>query len=106
MALAGFFLETRFVTIMALPVEIMSKKEVGIAGGLVLSVGFIGGVSVSLIAGRILDLSGSLDRALLILIGVSIAAAAVAFRLPETGPRARGKKGRVPGYVKEVNGDY
>ena len=105
MALAGFFLETRFVTIMALPVEIMSKEEVGIAGGLVLSVGFIGGVSGSLIAGRILDLSGSLDRALLILIGVSIAATAVAFRLPETGPRARDKKRRVPGYIKEANGD-
>ena len=92
MALVGVANNTRFVTIMALPVEMMSKEEVGTASGLVLSIGYIGGIIGPLIGGRILDLTGSLDLSLLILVGVSIAAAGIAFTLPETGPKARGKK--------------
>ncbi len=85
MAVIGFILETRFVTIMALPVELMPKEEVGLAGGVVLSVGFLGGITGSLLAGRILDLTGNLNGALLMLIGVSAAATVLALRLPETG---------------------
>ena len=51
------------------------------------------GIAVQFTNGLTSDVnSGSLDRALLILIGVSIAATAVAFRLPETGSKAREKK--------------
>jgi len=92
MALVGVANNTRFVTIMALPVDMMSKEEVGTASGLVLSIGYIGGIIGPLIGGRILDLTGSLDLSLLVLVGVSIAAAGIAFTLPETGPKARGKK--------------
>jgi CP family cyanate transporter-like MFS transporter len=92
MALIGFALETRFVTIIALPVEMMPKEEVGTASGLVFSVGLTGGVIGSFVGGRILDLTGSLDLALLILAGLSIAAAGIALRLPETGPKARERK--------------
>ena len=69
----------------------VSKKEVGTATGLVLSVGNIGGVIGPLVGGRIFDLTGSLNLFLFILIGVSIAAMAIAFRIPETGPKARSK---------------
>jgi len=92
MALVGVATTTRFITILALPVEMIPEEDVGTASGLVLSIGYIGGIIGPLIGGRILDLTGSLDLALLVLTGISIAAAGVAFKLPETGPKARGKK--------------
>jgi cyanate permease len=91
MALIGAAVGTRFVTIFTIPVEMMSKEEMGTVGGLVLSIGFIGGVIGPLIGGHILDLTGSLDLSLLVLIGVSIAATGIAFRLPETGPKAKAR---------------
>jgi len=91
MALVGFANVTRFITILALPVEMMSKGDVGTASGLVLSIGYIGGVTGALMGGRILDITGSLDLSLLVLIGLSIAAAGIAFRLPETGPKGVSK---------------
>jgi cyanate permease len=89
MILIGVANTTRFVTILALPVEMMPREDVGTASGLVLSIGYIGGVIGALMGGRILDLTGSLDLSLLVLTGVSIATAGIAFRLPETGPKAR-----------------
>jgi len=89
MTLIGVANTTRYVTILALPVEMMPREDVGVASGLVLSIGYIGGVIGALIGGRILDLTGSLDLSLLVLTGVSIAAVSIAFRLPETGPKAR-----------------
>jgi cyanate permease len=87
MVIVGIANVTRFSTILALPVEIMSRKEVGIASGLVLAIGYSGGIIGPLIGGRILDLTGNLNQSLVMLIGVSIAAAVLASRLPETGPR-------------------
>ncbi|GAJ03164.1 unnamed protein product, partial [marine sediment metagenome] len=92
MALVGVANTTRFITILALPVEMIPEEDVGTASGLVLSIGYIGGIIGPLIGGRILDITGSLDLSLLILTGVSIAAAGITFRLPETGPKTRGKK--------------
>ena len=64
----------------------------GRASGLILSVGSVGGIVGPLIGGYALDLTGSLNQSLLVLIGVSIAAAVTAFQIPETGPRAKLKK--------------
>jgi cyanate permease len=89
MVLVGVALNTNIPIVLALPVEMMSKEEVGRASGLVFSVGTIGGFIGPLIGGRIFDLTGSLDQFLLILVGVSSAAAAIAFRIPETGSRVR-----------------
>jgi len=89
MALIGVALETRFVTIMALPVEMMPRDQVGTASGLVWSVGLAGGVVGAFTGGRILDLTGSLDVVLFVLLGLSAAATVIALALPETGPRAR-----------------
>ena len=92
MVIVGIANVTRFSTILALPTEIMSKEEIGTASGLVLSIGYIGGIIGPLIGGRILDLTGNLNQSLILLIGISIAAAVLASRLPETGPRARNRR--------------
>lgn len=92
MALVGVADLTRYVIILALPIEMMPKEAVGAATGLLFSIGYIGGVIGPLIGGHIFDLTGSLNLSFLVLIGVSIAAVSIAFRLPETGPRAKPRK--------------
>ena len=88
-ALIGISQGIRFVTIMALPVEMIPKESVGAAGGMILSIGFIGGIIGPLITGHLLDLTGSLDLSFSILIAVSIATAGITFKVPETGTRSR-----------------
>ena len=92
MALVGVADLTRYVIILALPIEMMPKEAVGAATGLLFSIGYIGGVIGPLIGGHIFDLTGSLNLSFLVLIGVSIAAVSIAFRLPETGTKVRDKK--------------
>jgi cyanate permease len=92
MALVGVADLTRYVIILALPIELMPKDEVGTASGLMLAVGSLGGIVGPLIGGHILDLTGSLDLSLLVLVGASVATAGIASRLPETGPRAKNEK--------------
>jgi cyanate permease len=89
MVLVGVALNTQVPMVLALPIEMMSKEEVGRASGLIFSVSSTGGFIGPLIGGYILDLTGSLDQFLLVLVGVSVAAAAIAFRIPETGSRVR-----------------
>jgi cyanate permease len=85
MVVIGIAGMTPFPIILALPVEMVPKEEVGTASGLVLSVGYAGGVIGPLIGGRILDLTGSLSLSLVVLAGISIAMVGAAFMLPETG---------------------
>lgn len=85
MAVVGMVHYSRFVTIMVLQAELMPKHVVGVASGFISSIGFIGGIIGALIGGRILDLTGSLNQSLLVLIGVSIAMAVIALKIPETG---------------------
>jgi AAHS family 3-hydroxyphenylpropionic acid transporter len=92
MALVGAAIIARFTTILALPVEMMPSKDVGKASGVILSLGYVGGVLGALVGGRILDITGSLDHSFLVLVAVSVAAVGIAFGLPETGPRARAEK--------------
>jgi cyanate permease len=89
MVLVGVALNTQVPMVLALPIEMMSKEEVGRASGLIFSVSSTGGFIGPLIGGYILDLTGSLDQFLLVLVGVSVAAAAIAFRIPETGSGVR-----------------
>ena len=92
MVLVGIAGLTRYITILAITIEIMSEKEIGRAIGLVLSIGSVGGVIGPYIGGYILDVTGSLELVLFILIGVSIATAVITLKLPETGPRAKIKQ--------------
>jgi cyanate permease len=89
MAVVGIVGATRFVTILALPIEMMPKEQVGVASGLVLSISYIGGGLGPFVSGHILDLTGSLNPPFLMLAGISMATAVIALSLPETGPRAR-----------------
>jgi CP family cyanate transporter-like MFS transporter len=82
----------RVTTILALPVEMTSREMVGIASGLVISVGYVGGLIGPLVGGYILELTGSLQGSMIILILVSVGAALISFALPETGARI-GKTG-------------
>ena len=88
MALVGFAEVTRFATVLALPVDIMSKRQVGIASGLVMSIGYAGGFIGPWITGRIMDITTNFDISLLVLVGVSIASVGIAFKIPETGAKA------------------
>lgn len=88
MILVGISDGTKFTTIMSVVVETTSDEEVGLASGLVLSIGYMGGIIGPFIGGRVLDLTGSLDLSLIILAIVSVVAASVVFKLHETGPRS------------------
>jgi CP family cyanate transporter-like MFS transporter len=88
MAIVGIANNTRFITVLTLPVEMVPEKDVGTASGLILSIGHMGGVIGAWVGGRILDLTGSLDIVMLILVGISAATAGIALRLPETGRKA------------------
>ena len=78
-----------FSIIFALPVEMVPKESVGAASGMVLSIGYIGALVGPWVAGRILDVTGSLNLALVMVIVMSAAWTYIAFIIPETGPRAR-----------------
>jgi len=90
MVLVGAADNTRLVFTLALPVELMPEEDVGTASGLILSIGFIGTIIGPLTGGHILDLTGSLDISLIVLAVVALAAAGIAFRLPETGVKPEG----------------
>ena len=92
MVVVGVADGAKFTTLMALPVEVMSKEEVGMASGFILSVGYIGAVIGPLIGGHILDITGGFDRALLVLAAISIPGIVIPFWIRETGPKARGKR--------------
>ena len=81
----GIATGTQFAIILALPVEMVPKEQVGAASGLLLSIGYIGGIIGPLIGGRILDVTGGLSLSLVVLVWISIAMAIVAIMLPETG---------------------
>lgn len=89
MALVGIAFGTRFTTLMALPLELAHESEVGMASGMMLSIGYVGGVIGPLIGGRVLDTTQNLDTSLLVLMIISVAATFIALKIPETGPGRR-----------------
>ncbi|MFC2045792.1 CynX/NimT family MFS transporter [Chloroflexota bacterium] len=92
MILVGIMDGTKYVMLLALPIEIMPKETVGRASGLIISIGFTGGIIGPLIGGYTLDFTGNLNLSLLILLGLSILAIGIALKLPETGPRTSLKR--------------
>ncbi len=92
MVIVGLAVNGTFPMMLWLPLEMVPKESVGTASGLVLSFGYTGGIVGPLLAGYIMDATGALHLTLIILGGVGIAWALIAFLLPETGSRARGKK--------------
>lgn len=88
MGIAGAASTARFVTLMTLPMEFVDARDVGAASGVMLSIGYIGGIIGPLIGGYAFDLTGSLDLMLVTLIGISVAAIVISLKLPETGSKA------------------
>jgi len=85
MLLAGVAMTSRFIILMTLPVNLVSREEVGSASGLMLSIGYAGGIIGPLIGGYTFDLTGRLDLMLFTLVGVSVAAVIISLKLREIG---------------------
>lgn len=77
-----------FSMILALPVEMVPKESVGAASGMTLSIGYTGAFIGPWLAGYILDATGTLNLAIIILIIAAVVWAYIAFIIPETGHRA------------------
>ena len=88
MIMVGTLDSIRTVAIRTLPIEIMPVEAVGTASGLIDAVGLAGGVLGPLVGGYILDLTGSINSSLLVMIWISVAAVGLVFRIPETGQKA------------------
>jgi len=88
MILIGMTTGGTFSMILALPVEIVPKASIGKASGMVLSIGYIGGLIGPWLAGRIVDTTGSFDWALVFLMGTAVVWTCLTFFIPETGRKA------------------
>lgn len=89
MAVVGVATSGSFAMMLALPIEMLPRESVGMASGTMISIGYVGGLAGPWLAGRILDSTGSLDVALVILMAAAVLWAVVGFIIPETGKRAR-----------------
>lgn len=78
-----------YVILLVLPAELVPAEGVGRASGMILAVACTGGLVGPLVTGHILDVTGGLNLAFIILIGLGAVATYLALRLPETGPRVR-----------------
>lgn len=87
MIIAGIINILRFNTLLTLPVEIMPKKHAGTASGLVVSIGYLGAVVGPIIAGKILDITGTLQSVFIILAVLSVITMAFALLIPSTSKR-------------------
>jgi len=87
MAIAGIINILRFNTLLSLPVEIMPKEHAGVAGGVVVSIGYIGAVIGPSMAGRILDVTGSFQIIFIILAVLSLITMGLAFLIPSNSTK-------------------
>jgi CP family cyanate transporter-like MFS transporter len=87
MAIVGVGITTRFITILTLVVELVPANDAGAASGIMLSIGYVGGIVGPLVGGYTFDLTGNLNTMLFILVAVSVAAVIISLRLPETGSK-------------------
>lgn len=92
MVFVGITVSGTFSMILALPVEMMPTESVGMASGMVLSVGYIGGLVGPWLAGYIVDVTGTLDLALVLLSGAAVVWACLALLVPETGSMTKPQK--------------
>jgi cyanate permease len=88
MILIGVATSGPFSMILALPLELLPLESIGKASGTVLSIGYLGGLVAPWLIGRIVDLTGNFDLALVLLMVTGLMWAAIGFVVPETGSRA------------------
>lgn len=87
MVVAGIINILRFNTLLSLPVEIMPKKYSGVAGGVVISIGYLGAVIGPSMAGQILDITGSFQSIFVILSVLSLITMGLTFLIPSTNQK-------------------
>jgi CP family cyanate transporter-like MFS transporter len=84
----GLAAGAQFPLILAFPPDLVPIEGIGRASGMVMSIGYIGGLVGPWLAGYILDVTGTLTLNLVILAGLSAVGVYLALRLPETARRA------------------
>lgn len=82
MAVAGIINILRFNTLLSLPVEIMPKEHAGVAGGVVVAIGYIGAVIGPSMTGQILDITGSFQIVFVTLAVLSLITMGLTFLIP------------------------
>lgn len=82
MIIAGIINILRFNTLLSLPVEIMPRKYSGVAGGVVIAIGYLGAVIGPSMAGQILDITGSFQPIFIILAVLSLITMGLTLLLP------------------------
>ena len=87
MAIAGVINILRFNTLLSLPVEIMPKKHAGVAGGVVVAIGYIGAVIGPSMTGQILDITGSFQIVFVILAVLSLITMGLTFLIPSSSKK-------------------
>lgn len=88
----GIAVQIQFPIILSLSPEIVPAEGVGRASGMVLSIGYIGGLVGPWITGYIVDITGTFKLAFILLALMAAVATFFALRLPETGSKAKLKK--------------
>ena len=91
MVVVGFMVGS-FSILLALPIELAPREYVGTASGMILTIGYLGGLMGPWVAGHILEVTGTLNLVFVGLFGVALAMAVMAFLVSETGSRARIQK--------------
>ena len=89
--ICGIVNVTRFIIILSMPFDLVSKEQLGAASGIILSMGYLAGGIGPFIGGRIIDATGDLDTAFRVLIWVAATATAISFLVPETGYKSKSK---------------
>jgi cyanate permease len=89
MVVVGIPISGSFSMILALPAELSGKASIGSASGMVLSIGYVGGLIGPWLAGYLFEVSGTLDWALIALFVIGLIWALIACIIPETGRRRR-----------------
>lgn len=89
MSLVGITVSGSFSMILALPAELSRGKSIGSASGLMLSVGYIGGLIAPWIAGYWFDLSGTLDWSFMALVAIGLGWIVAGALITETGRKNR-----------------
>jgi cyanate permease len=83
----GLAAGAQFPIVMAFIPDLVPVEGIGRASGMVMSIGYIGGLVGPWLGGYILDITGTLDPNLIILACLSAVGAYLALRLPETAHR-------------------
>lgn len=92
----GFAAGAQLPIILALLPDLVPAEGIGRASGMVMSIGYIGGLLGPWMGGYILDFTGTLNLNLVVLAVLSAVGAYLALRLPETGVRAGPRPSKTP----------